>query len=145
MIKQPPIAAPTLQMLSTSGQENYMETRFLCFAYRYRYADNEYSATSQFSEPAFIPNAFQFSVDSYLNEGMVNAANAVNVTYFSGDELVIGIDLLFKEAGTNIIKVIEKLDKATLGIVNNANVTYQFSNSKIFTILPESEILRLYD
>jgi len=145
VIKQPPIAAPTLQMLSTSGQENYMETRFLCFAYRYRYADNEYSATSQFSEPAFIPNAFQFSVDSYLNEGMVNAANAVNVTYFSGDELVIGIDLLFKEAGTNIIKVIEKLDKATLGIVNNANVTYQFSNSKIFTILPESEILRLYD
>jgi hypothetical protein len=145
VIKQPPIAAPTLQMLSTSGQENYMETRFLCFAYRYRYADNEYSATSQFSEPAFVPNAFQFSVDSYLNEGMVNAANAVNVTYFSGDELVVGIDLLFKEAGTNIIKVIEKLDKATLGIVNNANVTYQFSNSKIFTILPESEILRLYD
>ena len=145
VIKQPPIAAPTLQMLSTSGQENYMETRFLCFAYRYRYADNEYSATSQFSEPAFVPNAFQFSVDSYLNEGMVNAANAVNITYNSGDELVIGIDLLFKEAGTNIIKVIEKLDKATLGIVNNASVTYQFSNSKIFTILPESEILRLYD
>ena len=123
VIKQPPIAAPTLQMLSTSGQENYMETRFLCFAYRYRYADNEYSATSQFSEPAFVPNAFQFSVDSYLNEGMVNAANAVNITYNSGDELVIGIDLLFKEAGTNIIKVIEKLDKATLGIVNNASVT----------------------
>jgi hypothetical protein len=145
VIKQPPIAAPSIQMLSTSGQENYMETRFLCFAYRYRYADNEYSATSQFSEPAFIPDAFQFSIDSYLNEGMVNAANTVNITYFSGNELVVGIDLLFKEAGGNIIKVIDKLDKSELGIVNNADYTYQFSNSKIFTVLPESEILRLYD
>lgn len=145
VIKQPPIEAPSIQMLATSGQENYMETRFLCFAYRYRYADNEYSATSQFSEPAFIPDAFRFSIDSYLNEGMVNAANAVTITYFSGDELVVGIDLLFKEAGGNIIKVIEKLEKAELGLVNNANYTYQFSNSKIFTILPDSEILRLYD
>lgn len=145
VIKQPPIASPSIQMLATSGQENYMENRFLCFAYRYRYADNEYSATSQFSEPAFIPDAFQFSIDSYLNEGMVNAANAVSITYNSGDELVVGIDLLFKEAGGNVIKVIEKLDKSDLGLVDNAEYTYQFSNSKIFTVLPESEILRLYD
>lgn len=145
VIKQPPIEAPSIQMIATSGQENYMENKFLCFAYRYRYADNEYSATSQFSEPAFVPDAFQFSIDSYLNEGMVNAANTVNITYFSGDELVVGVDLLFKEAGRNVIKVIEKLDKSVLGIVNNANYTYQFSNSKIFTVLPESEILRLYD
>ena len=145
VIKRPPAEAPTIVPLVTSGQENFLETRFICFAYRYQYADNEYSATSQFSEPAFLPNAFQFSVDSYLNEGMVNKANAVEVTYYTGGPLVVGIDLLFKEASGNVIRVIEKLDKANLGIPDNDYRTYVFNNSKIFTVLPESELLRLYD
>ena len=145
VIKKPPVEAPTIVPIVTSGQDNFLETRFICFAYRYQYADREYSATSQFSEPAFLPNSFQFSIDSYLNEGMVNRANAVEVTYNSGGPLVVGIDLLFKEANGNIIRVIEKLDKSNLGLSDNTDYTYVFSNSKIFTILPESELLRLYD
>ncbi len=145
VIKRPPSESPSITQLVLNGQENFMETRFLCFAYRYKYADNEYSAISQFSAPAFIPNPFDFSIDSFLNEGMVNVSNAVNITFNTGSSLVKGIDLLFKEADSNIIKVIEKLDKAILGYVDNANYSYQFSNSKIFTTLPDSEILRLYD
>lgn len=145
VIKKPPYAAPSIFPYTTNGQENFMETRFLCFAYRYRYENNEYSATSQWSEPAFYPQAFDFSINSFLNEGMVNLANAVQITYNSGGPLVKGIDLLFKEADKNIIKVIEKLDKAELGIPDNTDRTYQFTNNKIFTILSESELLRLYD
>lgn len=145
VIKKPPVEAPTVVPIITSGQENFLETRFICFAYRYQYADNEYSATSQFSEPAFLPSPFQFSIDSYLNEGMVNRANAAEVTYNTGGPLVVGIDLLFKEASGNVIRVIEKLDKANLGLSDNTDYTYVFNNSKIFTVLPESELLRLYD
>jgi hypothetical protein len=76
---------------------------------------------------------------------MINRANAVEVTYNSGGPLVVGIDLLFKEASGNVIRVIEKLDKANLGLSNNTDYTYVFNNSKIFTVLPESELLRLYD
>jgi hypothetical protein len=46
---------------------------------------------------------------------------------------------------SNIIRVIEKLDKSVLGLSDNTDYTYSFTNSKIYTILPESEILRLYD
>jgi hypothetical protein len=145
VIKRPPAESPSIELVNIGGQSNYMDTRFLSFAYRYRYADGEYSATSQWSEIAFIPKPFSFSVDSFLNEGMTNFYNAVNVTYNSGSSLVVGIDLLFKQADNNIIKVIEKLDKNNLGLINDTNYTYQFSNSKIFTILPESELLRLYD
>jgi len=145
VIKQPPIESPAIQPIVTGGQENFMETRYICFAYRYRYQDNEYSATSQFSAPAFLPNPFDFSINSFLNEGMVNLANSVIITYNSGGPLVVGIDLLFKEAQNNTIRVIEKLDKSTLGLSDNTEYTYVFTNSKIFTILPESEILRLYD
>jgi hypothetical protein len=145
VIKKPPIESPSIAPLATNGQENFLTDRFICFAYRYRYEDGEYSATSQWSEPAFVPKQFQFSTESYLNEGMTNLANSVSITINTGDSLVVGIDLLFKEAGGNIIKVIEKLDKSNLGILDNINYSYIFTNSKIFTVLPESEILRLYD
>lgn len=145
VIKKPPIEAPEVELLLTGGQQNYLETRFICFGYRYRYADNEYSATSQFSEPAFAPNPFQFSVDSYLNEGMVNAYNTAKVTINTGGELVKGIDLLFKEAGSNLIKVIEKLDKEQDAIPDDTDYIFSFDNGKVYTLLPEYEILRLYD
>jgi hypothetical protein len=145
VIKKPPTQSPSVTPIITSGQENFLETRFICFAYRYKYVDGEYSATSQWSEPAFIPQPFEFSKNSMLNEGMVNSCNAAIIEYNSGGSLVVGIDLLFKESNKNIIKIIEKLDKANLGIGNNQIQQYSFNNSKIFTVLNEAEILRLYD
>jgi hypothetical protein len=145
VVKKPPVASPDLQLTNVPGQENFLSERFICFAYRYRYADNQYSAISQFTEPAFIPNAFDFSNDSYLNAGMVNDFNTAIITYNSGGPLVVGIDLLFKEMESNVIRVIEKLNKSNLGLSDNTNYTFNFTNSKIYTVLPESEILRLYD
>ena len=145
VIKKPPTESPSIEPIVTSGQENYLDTRFICFAYRYLYIDGEYSATSQWSQPSFVPNPFSFSIESYLNEGMTNFCNSVIITYDSGGPLVVGIDLLFKQSNNNIIKVIEKLDKSNLGIPNNTARNYTFTNSKIFTILAESELLRLYD
>ena len=145
VIKKPPTESPTIQPIVTNGQENYLDTRFICFAYRYLYTDGEYSATSQWSQPSFVPNPFSFSTVSFLNEGMTNFCNSVIITYDSGGPLVVGIDLLFKQSNSNIIKVIEKLDKSNLGFANNTDYNYTFTNSKIFTILSESELLRLYD
>ena len=145
VIKQPPIAAPMVQPITTSGQETYLQTRFICFAYRYRYADGEYSATSQWSAPAFVPNQFSFSSGSVLNEGMTNFCNAAIVNYNSGGPLVVGIDLLFKQSENNIIKIIQRIDKAELGLADNNMYQFSFNNSKIFTVLNEAEILRLYD
>ena len=145
VIKKPPVESPGVQPIVTNGQENYLDTRFICFAYRYKYANGEYSATSQWSAPAFVPRPFSFSIDSFLNEGMTNFCNSAIITYNSGGPLVVGIDLLFKKADGNIIRVIEKLEKSVLGIPNNTNQQYTFTNSKIFTVLSEAELLRLYD
>jgi len=145
VIKKPPVSSPSVTPFETNGQENYLDTRFVSFAYRYRYIDGEYSATSQWSAPAFSPKPFQFSTESYLNEGMVNSFNAAKIKYNSGSSLVVGVDLLFKDNDGNIIKVIEKLDKSNLGLANDTEYEYTFVNSKIFTILPDTELLRLYD
>lgn len=145
VIKKPPTESPDVQLVTTTGQENYLQDRFISFAYRYEYENGQYSATSQWSDIAFIPNSFEFSVNSMLNEGMTNFANTAIVTYNSGSSLVVGIDLLFKQSNSNIIKVIQKVDKVQAGLANNTDYQFTFNNSKIFTVLNEAEILRLYD
>ena len=145
VIKKPPVEAPTFTLNLTPGEEDYLEERFICFGYRYKYADNQYSATSQFSEPAFSPKPFLFSAESFLNEGMVNSKNQAVITYNSGGPLVVGIDLLFKESGNSIIKVIQKLDKQEEGLADNTDYTFEFNSNKIFTVLPDSQLLRLFD
>ena len=146
VIKKPPTTAPTIETYYVSTIDDaYLEDKLICFAYRYQYANNEYSATSQFSEPAFKPKTFDFSANSYLNEGMVNADNACNVTFNTGGSAVKSIQLLFKEADNSTIKVIETFNKKELGYTDNSLVTFPFTNRKIFTVLPSSEILRLYD
>ena len=111
VIKKPPVESPEIQLTSIPNQANFLTDRFICFAYRYRYAENQYSATSQFTEPAFLPEQFDFSNSDYLNNGMQNSFNNVVITYNTGGPLVVGVDLLFKEMESNVIRVIEKLNK----------------------------------
>ena len=145
VIVAPPFQSPSIKLISISGDENYIEDRFLSFAYRYRYLDGEYSAMSQFSEIAFEPGFFNFDFSTFTNSGMRNKFNAVNVTFDTGGESVVAIDLLFKLSTSSIINVIEKYDKKVLGITDNSDYTVQFSSKKILSTLPPSEILRTFD
>jgi hypothetical protein len=145
VIKKPPLTAPTFTLSNTGGEENYIEQRFLCFAYRYRYENNQYSATSPFSKPAFAASPFLLDGASFLNEGMLNSQNNINLTYNSGGPLVKGIDILFKESNNSVIKVARKFDKETDGLADNTDYNFVFNSNQIFTILPDSELLRLFD
>ncbi len=145
VIKKPPTTAPTISLFETTQTDAYLEDRIISFAYRFKYEDGEYSATSQFSNPAFDPGIFQFSINSYLNEGMLNSKNAVNISFNTGSNLVKSVELLFKEVDDSTIKIVESYNKKQLGWPDNDTKTVVFDNQKIFTILPSSEILRLYD
>ena len=146
VVKGPPLSAPTVQLIKSNNDDTYLTDNFVCFAYRYRYSNSEFSATSQFSQPAFLPSAFKFSPSSFSNDGMLNEFNACTVTFDSGSSLVKGIDILFKEANDPTIKVVQRIDKEEDSMPNNnPNQQITFDASKIFSILPESEILRLYD
>ena len=146
VVKQPPLSAPTVQLIKANNEDTYLTENFICFAYRYKYSNDEYSAPSQFSEPAFLPSGFSFSPATFANQGMLNSFNAAIVRYNSGGKLVKGIDILFKEANDPTIKVIQRLDKAQNSIPDNSsNEQITFDAAQIFSILPEAEILRLYD
>ena len=140
-----PLPVPKVTLANLPGDENYMETRFLSFAYRYRYEDGEYSATSLFSLCAFQPRGFQFDLDTYSNAGMVNRFNGATIEFSTGSKRVVQVDLLYKESTSNVIYVIERYNKKDLGWADNNVQTLTFSNSKIFTTLGSDELLRQYD
>ena len=143
---QPPTNNNALpNTISIGGQENYIKTRFLSFAYRYRYEDGGYSATSLFSKPAFQPGPFEFSIQNYLNTGMFNRFNACNVTFSTGSKRVIEVDLLYKQTTSNVIYVVKRYNKVKEGWANNDFQTILFDNSEIYTTLGSDELLRLYD
>jgi hypothetical protein len=145
VIKPQPMKAPELTLQANQANDNFMEDTFLCFAYRYKYKDGEYSATSQFSEPAFMPSEFLVEQRSYMNAGMENAINSVVVDFNTGGPNVTGVDVVFKEMDSNVIWVAKKLDKVAQGYQDNSTQSLTFSNGDIYTILSEGEILRLYD
>ena len=145
VIVQPPLEAPTFNLISQATEANYMETRMISFAYRYKYQDDEYSALSQFTDIAFVPGVFKLDIATNLNSGMKNIYNAVELSFNTGDSNVVGVDLVFKFADSNVLNVIERFDKSNYGWPDNTIQTQTFSNSKIYTILPDSELLRLYD
>ena len=144
VIKKPPIASPPITLIQSQASNNYLENKFLCFAYRYEYSDDDFSATSQWSKPAFLPKGFLLNGD-ILNDGMLNNRNTVNVSFNTGSSLVKSIEVLFKESGGTLINVIDKFVKIQEGYNDNEEVSIVFDSNQIFTILPVDQLGRLYD
>ena len=140
-----PLPAPTFTLLQAAGGENYIKDRFISFAYRYRYKNGEYSATSLFTNPAFQPGNFRFDTRNYDNSGMQNNFNAARVQFSTGSDRVTEIDLLYKDSNTNTIYVIERFKKEDFGWGDNQHQEYVFTNSKIYSVIGSDELLRLYD
>ena len=145
VIKKPPRKAPTLQLIDVPGEENYLETNFISFSYRYKYIDNEYSALSQFTDVAFESSPFNLDPDTNFNDGMLNRYNTAVVGVNTGGEDVIGIDICFKLGNDSDVRVMRKYIKEEAGWPDGVVQTVNFTNQQIYTLLPSSEILRLYD
>tara|TARA_R100000935_G_scaffold27742_3_gene47984 strand:+ start:4020 stop:8858 length:4839 start_codon:yes stop_codon:yes gene_type:complete len=145
VILAPPLFAPTLTPIQQGGGENFMKDIMISFAYRYKYEDNEYSAISPFSPISFTPGPFSLDFATYNNASMENVFNSVIVEFNTGGRNVVGIDLLFKNSEMVTVNVIEKFNKVDQGWLDNINQTFQFTNQKIYTVLPAAQMLRLYD
>jgi len=145
VIVAPPLKAPVIDQFQVGGEENYMEDLFLSFAYRWQYEDGEYSAFSPFSAVAFTPGPFNLNYDTYDNDGMKNIFNSVNISFETGGRNVKDVDVLFKFSTSQTVNVIEQYNKVDQGWVDNSIQTIDFTNKKIYTTLPEEQLLRLFD
>jgi hypothetical protein len=163
VIVKPALNSPNITLTNSAiqFQENNLKYKFLQFACRYKYENDEYSAISPFSSTAFEPSPFLYVIGDDSFSSMTNSYNEVSVDYYINGEVDGGawvpdprikeVQLLFRDtAGTNI-NVIESfaiddiLTNPSLGIDVNGRFTNAFDNSKVYTVLPPDEITRLFD
>ena len=148
VMKPSPIFAPNVVPVNveTDTLSNFLQDKFLQFAYRYKYEDGFYSSISSWSQVTFVPSSFNLDYQTYENLGMVNLANSVNISFNSGSRDVIGIDLLFKESESSTVYIIDKFVKADEGwTLPNQSITYSFYGNKIYSVLEESQYFRNFD
>lgn len=145
LVKKPPRYAPKTIPAYTNDKSNNLQNKFLCFAYRYKYLDGEYSALSSFSYYSFYPKDFDLDFFTLVNKGMINRYNAVNIEFNTGDKRVVEIQIAVKETGSNTIYIIETLNKQKNGIADNQKTSILFSNQKIYQALAENELYRAFD
>jgi hypothetical protein len=146
LIKGAPINAPYIVMSDDGTQSNNMSEKFLYFATRWKYLDNEYSALSPFTSAAFVPGPYTFDPQKGYNGAMVNEFNKVNITFETGTEFVKEIQLVMLDSTSKNVFIIQSFNKDKLNIPNDFSYQYTgFSNNKTYTALPSEQITRLFD
>jgi len=109
------------------------EFKFPRFAYRWKYEDGEYSAYSPFTEPAFIPDRFDYHPKKGFNLGMTNNLRYLLIYGFKPITMpldVVEIDILYKESNSPNVYTVETIkspsEKARVGSkYRNDTVDYE--------------------
>lgn len=147
VIKKPPIQKLRVVLEDTPDdlKENNIEEKFISFSYRWKYLDGGYSVLAPFTEFPFQPDLFDYNFNEQTNRSMVNQHNQVSIDFFTGDERVTEIQLVFKESGSNTEWIIDDFNKEMLGYSNNSIETFKFNNLKGKRALDDNIIRSYYD
>ena len=140
-----PLRAPSIEMIQEENQENHMEDKFLQFGYRWKYKDDQYSALSPFTSVAFVPGSYELDYSAGNNEAMLNTKNRVAVTFETGNRFVEEIQLVVRDTKNLNTYIVETFKKSVLGIANYSTHTFKFKNNKIYSVLPQDQVTRLFD
>ena len=117
------------------------------FATRYKYIDSEYSAFSPFTQPAFIPESWDYQTKKGENLGMQNVMKEAllrNIIPSSIPDGVVQVDVLYKEEGSPTIYLVDKV-KINDGSGNWSNNSYSVKSELIYSVIASNQILRPYD
>tara|TARA_B110000902_G_scaffold219627_1_gene254118 strand:+ start:7524 stop:12026 length:4503 start_codon:yes stop_codon:yes gene_type:complete len=134
-------------------------TKFVRFAYRWKYKDGEYSTISPFSETAFIGDTFDYEYSKGYNLGMVNQLRKLEIRNFSPSSLtgmyapynVAEVDILYKDSVSNniyVVKSIKTTDPEYTDIGSSLDAysgRLEIESELIYKVIPSNQILRPYD
>jgi hypothetical protein len=146
-----------------SGNNNFLQDKFIRFSYRFKFDDNEYSLMAPFTQPAFIPRQKGYFVNgneeaayrSTVLEWMENSINEVglfielpdNTNNIFNNYKIKSIDILYKESDSLAVKVVETIDiaKVQLQFPDTNLYSYKYRSQKPKKTLQEAETLRVSD
>ena len=150
------------------GDEEVLKDDFVKFAYRFKFADNEYSLISPFTQACFIPKNWGYylggdfieTYESTVTKIMENLVNEIDFKIPAPDKIdqtkmtwaeslsllhINSVDIIWKSSSSNNFRVLDTLDVSQLTNVNDTVLTYKYVARKPIRSLPESEITRVSD
>ena len=145
-----------------NGDPDFLTERFVRFAYRFKFDDNEYSIISPFSQDVFIPyqegefvnedenEAFITTVVEFMQNSINNAVLNIELPCIDiiNNYKIKSIDIIFKQSDTQAYQVIEtvRVDSNFIASLNNTNI-YQYSYESTIPIktLPAVQSTRVFD
>ena len=156
VIVKPPLDPPSILLQDTDELNvtvpslldnvvNNISDKYIRFAFRWRYENNEFSALSPFSSTAFRPTDFSMNYAEGVFTSMTNGFNQVQVALTTGDSQVKDIQLLYFDEFTGSVYIVETFDKEKNNWADNTTENVLFNNNKIFAILSNDEVTRLFD
>jgi hypothetical protein len=147
--------APEVWLATLYQSEEIYEDKFACFAYRYKYADNEYSVISPYSKPIFIPGKYSYDPVSGFNSGMVNNLRRIKISDYIPRDIpkdVVEVELIYRATNTGAdspaytIKKVTMLDDEWIDSISSFHKGETIINSQVFgSTLPTAQVDRLQD
>ena len=135
-------------------RDKVYEDDFVCFAYRYKYVDGEYSAISPYSNVAFKAGFYSYNPIKGFNGGMVNRAKSIKVSDFIPPHTprdVEKVQLLFKKTNSALVNVIRTYERNSFDwniqgtIGSNYKGALEISSEVFGAALGEDQSLRIFD
>jgi len=144
----------TVEETDSTGAANYIEEKFVRFAYRYKFSDNTYSVYSPFSNTVFAINTdtlTELQIKDAYSKGtldfLINAARKVNIQHKTptggttdwGDFNIQQVDILLKASDSPAVLLIDSIKGSDL------NSAFVYNSEKPKFALPESQLTRVFD
>ena len=108
------------------------------FAYRWKYADGEYSVFSPFTEAAFVPSTFEYLSAEAFNEGMVNNLRYLSLTTLASPPAeVTETEILYKDSNSTLVYKVETIPAA--------QGSYTIDSEVISYVIEANQLLRPWD
>ena len=122
-------------------KDPFFELVFPRFAYRWKYANGQYSAFSPFSEVAFLPdevNGYKFDSKNGFNLSMSNTIRKITLgTFDTKPSDVVEVDILFKQSNNTNVYTVKSL--------KNNETSFDITSEQIYATVPSNQIIRPYD
>ena len=160
------VAANPFYDADYDGDEDFLKDKFVRFAWRIKFDDNEYSLISPFTQSAFIPQQDGYFITNDQEKAaytstelnfMVNKVDYVRVVikspYGTWQQAIERfkikeIDVLYKQSNLNSINIVETLsmdDQLVAPYLNTEYILYDYLSQKPFKTLPQKDLTRVYD
>ena len=152
-----------------SGDDSFLEDKFIRFSYRFRFDDGEYSLIAPFTQVCFLPKQDGYFLNTELNKGdeketfdstivkfMENKVNQINLQLqlpcniedLNSDFHITEIDIIYKESDGLALQVVEtiNLDNLDGSVDQTVDIfEYTYKAQKPYKTLPSNEVARVYD